>query len=241
MNEPDFRSLYSRRMDLSFTQNGKTTSLKGTLKIQRDSFIQISVSAPLGIEVGRVLLTRDSVKFVDSYHKKYFLADYKYFYNKFDANLSYDCFQKLLTNTFFNFEDCSGVESKEKKYKLDQANNCYLLSTLEEKALGRKIKKLYRKKRKNKDFALILQKIEIDPLSFRPLSMSVEDVEEEVGIGVNYGDFEVVEGNLFPGKIIFNLSLGEDKVSLEIRFTKLEFNTEVEPNFRISSKYKQMN
>lgn len=44
-------------MDVSFTQGGKVNSLRGTLKIQRDSFIQISISAPLGIEVGRILLT----------------------------------------------------------------------------------------------------------------------------------------------------------------------------------------
>lgn len=239
-NEPDFNSLYSKRMDISFTQGGKSTSLRGTLKVQRDSFIQISISAPLGIEVGRVLLTPDSVKFVDSYHKKYFLSDYKYFYNKFDVNLSYDCFQKILTNTFFDFESCGGAELKERKYKLDRADNSYILSTLEEKALDRKIKKLYRKKRKNKDFVLILQRIKIDPLSFRPLSVSLEDVEEAAGVNVNYDDFQDFEGVFFPEKIAFSLFSDKDKMSLEIRFSRLEFNGVVEPNFRISSKYKRI-
>lgn len=239
-NELEFNSLYSKRIDIVFTQNGKSVNLKGTLKIQRDSFIQISVSAPLGIEVGRVLLTRDSVKFIDSFHKKYFLSDYKYFYNKFEADLGYDCFQKILTNAFFNFQNCTGTGLNEKKYKLDRDNNSYVLSTLEEKALGRKIKKLYRKKRKNKEFALILQKIQIDPKSFRPVSMSVEDVEEEVGVSVNYNDFRDFEGKFFPEKVMFNFFSEEDKISLEMRFVRLEFNTAIEPNFRISSKYKQM-
>lgn len=237
-NEPNFNSLYSKRMDISLTEGGKTTNLKGTLKIQRDSFIQISISAPLGIEVARVLLTRDSIKFVDSYHKKYFLSDYKYFYNKFDANLGYDCLQKILTNTFFDFESCNGTDSKEKKYKLDKTDNSYVLSTLEEKALGRKIKKLYRKKRKNKDFILILQKIQIDPLSFRPLSVMFEDVDEEAGVHVSYDDFQDFNGNFFPGKMIFGLFSDKEKMGLDIRFNKLEFDVVVEPNFRISPKYK---
>lgn len=239
-SEPNFNSLYSKRMDVAFTQDGKVSNLRGTLKIQRDSFIQVSISAPLGIEVGRVLLTRDSVKFVDSYHKKYFLSDYKYFYDKFDANLSYDCFQKILTNAFFDFESCNGAESKEKKYKLDKTENSYVLSTLEEKALGRKIKKLYRKRRKNKDFVLILQKIQVDPLSFRPLSVLLEDVEEEAGVNVNYDDFRDFDGVFFPEKIAFILFSGKDKTGLEIRFNKLEFNVVVEPNFRISPKYKRI-
>ena len=240
-NEPNFNSLYSKRMDVSLTQDGKETNLRGTLKIQRDSFIQISISAPLGIEVGRVLLTRDSVKFVDSYHKKYFLSDYKYFYNKFDANLSYDCFQKILTNTFFDFGSCNGSESREKKYKLDKTDNSYVLSTLEEKALGRKIKKLYRKKRKNKEFVLILQKIQIDPSSFRPLFVLLEDVDEEAGFHVSYNDFQDFNGRIFPEKITFSLFSDKDnKVNLDIRFNRLEFDVVVEPNFRISSKYKRI-
>lgn len=239
-NEPNFNSLYSKRMDVSFTQGGKVNSLRGTLKIQRDSFIQISISAPLGIEVGRILLTRDSVKFIDSYHKKYFLSDYKYFYDKFDANLSYDCLQKILTNTFFDFESCNGTESKEKKYKLDKADNSYILSTLEEKALGRKIKKLYRKKRKNKEFVLILQRIQVDPLSFRPLSVLLEDVDEEAGINVSYNDFRDFDGVFFPEKVAFIFFSDKDKMGLEIRFNRLEFNIDVEPNFKISPKYKRI-
>lgn len=239
-NEPVFNSLYSRRMDVSFTQNGKTTNLKGTLKIQRDSFIQVSVTAPLGIEVGRILLTRDSIKFIDSFHKEYFLSDYKYFCNKFEINLSYDCFQKILTNTFFDFENCGGGERKEKNYKIDKIGDCYTLSTLREKALGRKIKELYRKKRKNKEFALILQKIQIDPSSFRPLSMSIEDIEEKVGVSVDYNDFQDFEGTFFPAKMMFNLFSEDNIIGFKINFSRLEFDTKVEPNFRISSKYKRI-
>ena len=51
----------------------------------------------------------------------------------------------------------------------------YELSTVEERAISRKIKKFYKKKRKNKDFMLVLQRILIDPEYFRPVKVSVED------------------------------------------------------------------
>lgn len=238
--EPEFNTLYAKRLDVSLSHNGKSNSLKGILKIKKDSFIQLSLSAPLGIEVARILLTPDSIKFVDSYHKKYFLTDYNYFSDKFDIDLGFDCVEKILTNTFFNFEICSGIQNREKRYKLEKQEEGYLLSTVEEKALSRKIKKLYKKRLKNKDFILILQKILIDPHSFRPLFVSIEDVEEELGVSVNYKDFRDFGMLWFPEKVIFNLYTDKSKSSLEIKFSKLEFGVDVEPNFRISSKYKRI-
>lgn len=238
-NELEYNTLFAKRLDVSLTEGKGSNSFKASLKIQRDSFIQVSVTAPLGIEVARVLLTKDSIKFVDIFHKKYFLSGYDYFYDKFDAYISYDCIQKILTNTFFNFEDCGGL-GKNKKYKLDRVEAGYELSTVEEKALSRKIKKLYKKRRKNKDFVLILQKILIDPQIFRPLSMSVEDVEEDTGVSVNYGNFENFSGKVFPEKITFDLFSDHNKTSLELKFQKIEFDVPVESNLRISSKYKRI-
>ena len=240
-NELDYNTLFAKRIDVSLTTQKGSNNFKASLKMQRDSFIQVSVTAPLGIEVARVLLTQDSVKFVDVYHKKYFLSDYEYFYNRFDTHIGYDFVQKILTNTFFNFEiSTGGVGGKNKKYKLDRTNRGYELSTVEEKALSRKIKKLYKKRRKNKDFILILQKILIDSENFRPLSMSIEDVEEDTGVSVNYDHFKIFSEKIFPEKITFDLSTEHQKTSLELKFLKIEFDVPVEPNLRISSKYKKI-
>ena len=43
------------------------------VKKQRDSFIWVSVSAALGVDVARLLLTPDSVKFISPREKKYFV------------------------------------------------------------------------------------------------------------------------------------------------------------------------
>lgn len=240
-NELVYNTLYVKRADISVTLDKKSVSCKASLKIKRDSFIQVSVTLPLGIELGRVLLTPDSIKFIDSFNKKYFLGDYSYFYDKFDARLSYSCFQNMLTNVFFNLEECGGIILKDKKYKFDILGDYYQLSSVEEKALSRKIKKLLKGKRINKDFALVMQKIDIDPVSFRPKKISLEDLEDNMGVSINYADYNDYSGKLFPGKIIFELLFAGNKTKLEIDFTKIEFDTEIEPNFRISSKYKPIN
>lgn len=238
-NELKYNTLFAKRIDASLKSANKSNDFRLSMKIQRDSFIQISVNAPLGIEVARILLTRDSVKFVDMHNKKYFLSDYSYFYDRFETELNYDYIQKIFTNSFVNINFESNPE-KTKKYKLSRVDEGYELSMIQEKALGRKIKKLYKKKRKNKDFMLIQQKVTIDPTTFKPLSFFLEDIEEGAGVGVEYKNFKDFSGKLFPEKFVFDLFSAESKMNLKLEFQKIEFDVPVKSNFRVSSKYKPL-
>ena len=240
INELYYCSIYAKRVDV-ILKNGKiSNNLKVSFKIERDSFMQFSVNGPMGIELARVLLTPDSIKFVNIYQKKYFISDYTYFYDKYDIQLSYDCIQSILTNVFFNFEKCGDGNDRVRKFRLDRTDEGYELFTLEERAINRKIKKLYKKKSKNKDFMLVLQKTMVDPRIFRPKSMSIEDVEEKVGLEVDYLDFKEFYGRIFPGRIVLKIYSEQNNSSVELRFQKIEFDVPVESNLRISSKYKRM-
>ena len=153
-NELDYNTIYAKKVDLFLKDSKSSHSLKAILRIQRDSFIWISVSASLGVDVARLLLTPDSVKFVSPREKKYFVSDYSYFAERFDVGLTFDCFQRILTNQFFDFESCTTETARGKRYKFDRSGNDYVLYSLEEKALGRKLKKLYKKRRKNYEICM---------------------------------------------------------------------------------------
>ena len=239
-NSLDYNTIYAKKVDLSLKDNKNSHSLKAVLRIQRDSFIWISVNASLGVDVARLLLTPDSVKFISPRDKKYFISDYSYFTDRFDVALTFDCIQRILTNQFFDFESCTTEAEKGKRYKFDKSGNDYLLYSLEERALGRKLRKLYKKKRKNKEYSLILQKIHIDPDYFRPNAVSIEDLEEGIGMNVKYADIKEFNGKLFPSKIAFNIFSDTDKWEVILNFDRLEFDVEVSPNFKIPSKYKRI-
>ena len=120
-------TLFAKRIDVSFTDGENSDNFKASLKISRDSFMQISLTAPLGIEVARILLTQDSIKFVDVYHKKYFLADYDYFNQRYDVSLTYDFLQNIFTNTFSDFTLLDESNLRTKRYKLDRTEMGYKL------------------------------------------------------------------------------------------------------------------
>lgn len=240
VNELDYKTLYSKKVELSVDINGKENNLKGVLRIRRDSFIWMSVTAPLGIEVARIYLTPDSVKFLDSYNKKYLLTDYRFFYDKFGVDITYSCIQKILTNIYFNLESCSSIESKNDKFKFERTDSDYVLSNIQKRAINRKIKKFFKKKRKNKDYALVLQKIHIDPEYFRPYKLTLEDLEEDMGISAFYSDFKDIDGKIFPERIIFDSNFDNNKLKVVLKFSRLEFDVDVVPTFRVPAKYKPL-
>lgn len=233
-------TLFAKRIDVSFTDGENSDNFKASLKISRDSFMQISLTAPLGIEVARILLTQDSIKFVDVYHKKYFLADYDYFNQRYDVSLTYDFLQNIFTNTFSDFTLLDESDLRTKRYKLDRTEMGYKLWTVDKKNAGKKLKKFYKQSGSERDEIILLQEILIDPTYFRPLSMSLKDLNEGVGISVRYENFVRFGEELFPEKMRFTLFSKKSNMDLNLKFQRMEFNVPVEPNFRILSKYKRM-
>lgn len=233
-------TLFAKRIDVSFTDGENSDNFKASLKISRDSFMQISLTAPLGIEVARILLTQDSIKFVDVYHKKYFLADYDYFNQRYDVSLTYDFLQNIFTNTFSDFTLLDESNLRTKRYKLDRTEMGYKLWTVDKKNAGKKLKKFYKQSGSERDEIILLQEILIDPTYFRPLSMSLKDLNEGVGISVRYENFVRFSEELFPEKMRFTLFSKKSNMDLNLKFQRMEFNVPVEPNFRILSKYKRM-
>lgn len=239
-NALDFNTLYAKKINLNLRDGEKSNNLKAILRVQRDSFIWMSITAPMGIEVARVLLTPDSVKMISPREKQYFLSDYTFFLDKFDVNLTFDCFQRILTNQFFDFTSCTSGMDKSKHYKLDRSGDDYLLYSLEEKAIGRKLKRLYKKKRRHKEYTLVMQKIHVHPSTFRPTRVAIEDLEDELEVSVRYADFETIGDRLFPMTLVFKLFSGDDDLELTLEFSRLEFDVKVSPSFRISPKYERI-
>ena len=236
----DFETLYAKKIDLTLRDKEKSHSLKAILRVQRDSFIWISVTAPLGVEVARALFTQDSVKFISPREKEYLLSDYSVFSEKFDVDLNFNCLQRILTNQFFDFTSCTSSVDRNKRYKFDKSGEDYVLYSLEQRAIGRKLKRLYKRKRKNKEFTLVMQKVHINPVNFRPNAVSIEDLEEELEVSVRYARFKDFEGKLFPERLVFKLLSDTDDLELTLDFTRLEFDVKVSPSFRISNKYKRI-
>lgn len=57
--------------------------LEGILRIKKDSLIWVSLTAPLGIEVARIVLSKDSVIFLNKLKREYLIKPYTFFRTSF--------------------------------------------------------------------------------------------------------------------------------------------------------------
>ena len=59
-----------------------------------------------------------------------------------------------------------------------------------------------------------MHKVHIDPTLFRPLKMSLEDLESDMGISVKYGNFKSFGEKMYPEDIEFNVVSDDLKIKL---------------------------
>ena len=94
--------------------------LKGQMRMQNDSVIWISLSLKLGIEVARVMITEDSVKFINRTEKTYWTESINGLKDRLPIETSLDFLQDLLIGNNIHFNG---------KYKATVEGNSYKLTS----------------------------------------------------------------------------------------------------------------
>src|SRR5688572_18767512 len=73
--------------------------------VRRDSAMLVTIQYLLGLQVAKVLITTDSVKFVNYIKKSYFKGDFKYINDLLNADLDFDLLQAVLVGNSAEFHD----------------------------------------------------------------------------------------------------------------------------------------
>ena len=188
--------------------------LKGQLKMQNDSVIWISVSLKLGIEVGRIMITEDSLKFINRSNRTYLTASL----NNVSEILPVDASIRFLQDILV------GNDSKLKrgdKYKAIAENNRYKLVSNNNEILTRDIW--------------------VTPKTFKISQYDIRLLEDDKNkISLLYDNFQEINGRLLPTKItiVANDNFGID---LEIDYSEIKVGEKSNFPFNISKKYDRIN
>ena len=186
--------------------------LKGQMRMQNDSVIWISLSLKLGIEVARVMITDDSVKFMNRTNKTYFSESVESFKNSgmvgFESEVTMDFLQDLLvgSNTLINRNEKYKVTIEDDSYKLTSDKNTFLVT----------------------------------PKTFKVKSYQLSAVSgQRSAISVKYDNFQEVNGRLLPTKIILDAGDIFD-INIEIDYSEIKVGEKLEFPFNISKKYNRI-
>jgi hypothetical protein len=207
----------------------KLTEFKGQIRIKKDSAIWVSFSPLLGIEAARLIITNDSVKFIDRINKIYFIGDYQFVNNYLNTNVDFDILQALVTGNDFQFYEKT-------RFRASIDSREYRLSTAERNKLKKYVKEY------DNPPQVYIQTIWLDPETFKITKVSLKEIQKEnKKLDAYYGNFQKIEGQLFPFSLLFELSKNvEEKIDVDIKCTRIKLNEPLSFPFNIPQKYERV-
>ena len=235
-----YETLTVKKFILTFSNEGKITSFRGSYKIRRDSIIQL-YAQKMAIPVGKMEVNVDSFKIVYFLDQEIFIGKNNYLSNLIGMDLDFGVLQALLSNKLFSFRQ-DPKEKNFKEYVSDIEDNMYKISSMRDRKLKRFNKneeKLERyRNRMDDDVHLIKQDIYIDPDSFVVKRMIFNDLSTNRAVKVEFSKYEKVMNQWFPGLMEMQLT-GEKKMELSIQFSRVSLDDEKNFGFSVSPKYKR--
>ena len=216
---------FTARFSANYKNKGESNSFDGQIRICRDSIIWLTFSPMLGIEVFRIILTTDSIKFINRINNTYFIGDYIYLNQFLNTNIDFDILQSFLTGNDLSFYENG-------KFKASVDGDRYKLSTADRGQL----KKLVRNN--EEQLLILIQNIWIDPESFKITRADVKEIRKQnIKLEANYSDFAKVAEQIFPKQVDFDIS-ADNKIHLSVEFNRININTPQSFPFKVPSNFK---
>ncbi len=232
-----------KRINCQFSGSKSKANFKISLKAIKDEQILVAISK-LNIPVGRVLLTPDSVKYVNYIDRNYFIDDYSYLSDFLNIDLDFATIQSIISNNAFSYRN----DPKNRDFKTFDSsveNGMYVLQSEKESKIVRfeekgKTAKIDRRLKRLNDEALILQKMYFDPGNFALTKLLIEDKTNKRKMEMTFQDFVQVEKKDYPGSIDMSFTSPNNEVSMRIRMGG--FSTEkIDPlSIDIPEKYERI-
>ncbi len=226
-NEVTFDT-FSAKSNVSLFQENKKTSFKTVLRIKKDSAIWVSITPLLGIEMARVLITRDTVKVLNRLAKEYFIGDYNYINKRFNVEFEYEVLQAILLGNAIAFE-------QDEKVKFATDKEDYYLGNMK-KRKARKADDKPEKIERKEDEILSLW---INQSTFKIAKFLISDLTADKFILGEYTSHIELDNQLVPNKLKFEIQ-SNTPAKLEMEYSKIALNDPLKFSFKVSSKYERV-
>lgn len=220
-NDFDFDN-FSAKINVKIETNNKSVSVKGQLRMKKDSIIWTSISLPLGLEVVRVKVSTDSVYFLNRTEKTYFTEDINVFNDISPMITSFRFLQSLLVGNDINLRESDD-------YKVQIANGQYNL------LMSHKLKKSI--KHNELEWKVLLKDIWIDPELYKITKYYIKEYNDSKRkIELQYSDFVKVNEKYVPTKITISIH-GDYYLKAQINYSNVTVGDNIDFNFNVPKKY----
>ncbi len=199
-------------------------SLDIKVRGKKDSALLISIQYILGIEIAKVLITRDSVRMVIYPKKQFFKGDFNYINELLNADLDFDVIQAVLFGNYAEFDD-----DETKLKPVTDRQNCHYLVSTERKRRLRKISQ-------GSELKKSLQTMTLNPDNFKILKNEFIDVSTNQRFLAVYENFTMKDSVYAPHHVNIDIA-AQKKVNLKIDYVRIEKNQPQKLSLNIPPKY----
>ena len=240
-NAFDYEYLTIKRINCNFSSSQSKAAFKINLKAKKDDCILVSISK-LNIPVGRVLLTPDSVKYVNYIDRNYFIDDYSYLSSFLHIDLDFATIQSIISNNAFSYRN----DPRDKDFKNFDAlieDNQYVLQSEKTRKLSKleeKENKAERHLKRLDDQALIVQKMFFSPGSFALNRLLISDKTNDRNMNLVFDDYTEVKNKEYPGSIEMNFHSPEEEIDMKIRMSGFSTDKISSFSIKIPQKYEEI-
>lgn len=238
-----YESLSISRINAQFSGNQSKTSFRISLKAIKDKQILGSITK-LNIPVGRVLLTPDSVIYVNYIDRNYFVDDYTFLSDFLNIDLDFSIIQSIISNSAFSYRN----DDKDKDFKTFSTSvesGLYVLQSEKERKVYKmdekeKTGKIERRLKRLDDNALILQKMSFNPTNFALVKLLIEDKTNNRKMEMIFDEFVKIMDKDYPGAIDMSFNSESDNIVLKLRMNGFSTEKLDSLNLEIPEKYQQI-
>jgi len=242
-NAFNYKNFTVKRISCQFANNDTKANFNVSLKAIKDEKILVSISK-LKIPVGRVLLTPDSVKYVNYIDRNYFVDDYSYLSSYLNIDLDFATIQSIISNNAFSYRN----DPKNKDFKTFDSfieQGMHVLQSEKTRKIFRmeergKTDKIERRMKRLDDNALILQKMYFNPSNFALTQLIINDKTNNRIMNMNFDDFVKIQNKDYPGMIDMSFNSDENEVKLKIRMSGFSTDKISSISIQIPEKYEQI-
>jgi hypothetical protein len=240
-NALDYRNFSVKRISCQVDDGENRTTFRANLSTQKDKSIVISFNK-LNIPVGRILLTPDSIKYVNHLEKNYFSGNYSFLEKMFNVGFDFNDMQAIIGYNLMMLDGPQGSTLRD--YTADIESGKYILRS--EKM--RKIKKIEkaggRKEGRTTNRAgneiPVVQTIVVDTKNFNIDKIRIEEQGGTDWLQFVFDDYTKVGGRDYPGSVDIGMQSSGSILSVKLRLAGFDKDKPDVSGFKIPEKYEKI-
>lgn len=225
INQANFK-WFDGKFNAEINNNGKINTVKGRVRMRQDSLIWISIKPDVAIiEVFRILIDKDSLRFINYLDKEYVLEEFSAISQIAQYDINFSMLQGIFTgNPYFMFA--------KKDYQVNVSEKDTVLSSSD--------MKLYLGARNQQSGAEFLFQALFINLQKKAWRNILYDPKSRLEMEIQYPEYQLIDSVLFP--LNGRLSIVGDTVNTRFGFdyTKTIVNEPFDFPFTIPKSFKRI-